>query len=316
MGRCDDIYNKICNEGIKAIEEFIESRKSEELFLDFKGAEHNGAGRVLSDKNKNTLAKAISGFGNSEGGVIVWGIDCRPGKDGDDVAKKTVYIDDPHKFASQLNGAVSGCTLPPHPRVLNYPISVEGNKGFVITLIDKSDLTPHQMLPERVYYIRVGSDFIKTPHDVLAGQFGRRPQPRIEAYFEITERYEQGEGYNYNFDLYIRNSGLGIGRDIYLNIVMKNEFEEEFWPLSGMIDGVVFNAITYNKHCYCIISDTKIKLPPHSRIKVTSFQFINNDKTKDIIYDLTCGCNGSSIYKGTISKSLLDQIYKDKNNIL
>lgn len=70
MGRAEDIFEKLIKDGEAAINEFISSRKSEELFLDFKRSADNGAGTKLNDIDRGHLAKAISGFGNSEGELL------------------------------------------------------------------------------------------------------------------------------------------------------------------------------------------------------------------------------------------------------
>ena len=186
MGRAEELFNKILAEKETAIYEFIRSRKAEELFLDFKRSSDNGSGNKLSQNDRNNLAKAISGFGNSEGGIIVWGVDCSQDIDGADVARTKIFIENPERFTSWLNSAISGCTIPPHQNVRNEPILTANNMGFVITLVPKSNNTPHQMVGKLQYYIRAGSDFVPTPHDVLAGMFGKRPQPHIMHQFLIS----------------------------------------------------------------------------------------------------------------------------------
>ena len=76
MSRAIDLFSRIEQGGQAAILELIATRKSEELFLDFKRSADNGAAARLHDNDRNNLAKAISGFGNSEGGIVVWGVDC------------------------------------------------------------------------------------------------------------------------------------------------------------------------------------------------------------------------------------------------
>lgn len=78
MGRAEDIFEKLKKEGESAIDEFIAARQSEELYLDFKRSANDGRKKILHDRDLNNLAKAISGFGNSEGGVIVWGLTLPP----------------------------------------------------------------------------------------------------------------------------------------------------------------------------------------------------------------------------------------------
>ena len=42
---------------------------------------------MLYEVITKNLSKAISGFGNSEGGVLVWGVDCSRDLEDGDVAK-------------------------------------------------------------------------------------------------------------------------------------------------------------------------------------------------------------------------------------
>ena len=82
----EDIFERIIKGGENEIDEFIITRESEELFLDFKRSADDGDGQRLHQKDRENLAKAISGFGNSEGGVIVWGVDCSKTENSADVA--------------------------------------------------------------------------------------------------------------------------------------------------------------------------------------------------------------------------------------
>lgn len=221
MERCQEIYKRIVTKGRAAIEEFIVDRKSEDLFLDFKRSSDDGTGVKLSGNDRKNLAKAISGFGNSEGGVIVWGVDCSLDVDGADVAHTEVFINNPRRFASLLQGVVSGCTVPPHSHVENHVIEIENGRGFVVTLIPKSNSAPHQMLPDRKYYIRAGSDFVPTPHDVLSGMFGRRPQPHVFHQYIVGKPKLENNSLNITFGIAIHNEGPGIASDIFCTCLMQ-----------------------------------------------------------------------------------------------
>lgn len=215
MGRAEDIYQKVMDEGITALEAFIVDRQSEELFLDFKRSSNDGNDVRLSTIDRKNLAKAISGFGNSEGGVIVWGIDCSPGHDGADVASMLVPLDNPKRFSSLIQGIISGCTLPPHSGVQNGVIETENNKGYVITLIPKSNSAPHQCVVTKHYYIRAGSSFVPTPHDVLSGMFGRRPQPHVFPHFLLGTPSFDHDVLKLDFGIAIHNEGPGVASDIF-----------------------------------------------------------------------------------------------------
>src|SRR3990172_4238487 len=139
MGRPEDLYSRLVADGAAAIDAMIQDRASEELFLDFKRSADNGAGSKLHQTDRNNLGKAISGFGNSEGGVIVWGVECKNQPGLGDVATATISIKDPKRFVSWLAGAVSGCTVPPHPGVQHQAIQGSTkDEGFAVTLVPKS----------------------------------------------------------------------------------------------------------------------------------------------------------------------------------
>ena len=83
MGRAEELFTRIRNGGAAEIQAMIDAVVVEELFLDYKRSSTPLPGARLSDDDRKNLAKAIAGFGNSEGGVIVWGVDCRQTPDGD-----------------------------------------------------------------------------------------------------------------------------------------------------------------------------------------------------------------------------------------
>lgn len=215
MDRAVELFNRIKTEGVVAIESFISDRQMEELFLDFKRSSNNGATAKLAENDRKNLSKAISGFGNSEGGVIVWGVDCSLDADGADVAHTLVMLEHPARFASLLQRATSGCTLPPHTTVEHTVVERGANTGFVVTLIPKSNSAPHQSVSTRHYYIRAGSDFVPIPHDVLAGMFGRRPQPHVFPHFALAIPTAIPGGMKVSFGFMVHNEGPGVASDVF-----------------------------------------------------------------------------------------------------
>ena len=182
MSRAEDIFQKLIYFGEDAIDDFIVNLQTEELFLDFKQAVSTGKnGTSLHKDDRKNLAKGISGFGNSEGGVIVWGVECSRDCDIGDVAKAKVKVKNVHRFLSGLENAIPGCTIPSHNRVRNHIISVDKNgDGFVATYIPKSELAPLMTTMGNNIYIRSGSNNVPAPYSVIAGMFGKRPQPNVE----------------------------------------------------------------------------------------------------------------------------------------
>ena len=182
MSRAEDIFQKLVYFGEDAIDEYIVNMQTEELFLDFKQAISIGKnGTTLHKDDRKNLAKCISGFGNSEGGVVIWGVECSRDMEIGDVAKAKVKVKNVHRFLSWLENAISGCTIPSHNKVRNHIISADENgDGFIATYIPKSEIAPLMSTVGNNIYIRSGSNNVPAPYSVIAGMFGRRPQPNLE----------------------------------------------------------------------------------------------------------------------------------------
>ena len=221
VGRAEDLFEQLVSDGEMAIDRMIADRASEELYLDFKRSADAGAGRKLHDNDRRNLARAISGFGNSEGGVLIWGVECK------DVATDKMLLDDPKLFVSWLEAAVSGCTVPAHPTVRHWPIvSAGGTTGFAVTLIPKSDIAPHQALKPASphYYIRAGSDFLPAPHAVIAGMFGRRPQARIWHNWSTYPIVHTPPTIAFDINVQLMTSGPGVVRDLYMSVRLPRSY--------------------------------------------------------------------------------------------
>lgn len=218
--RARDLYDRLVAEGEGAIDELIRARESESFYLDFKRSNNNGAGQRLSTTDRKNLAKAISGFGNSEGGVIVWGVDCSDSGGLADVAQAKILLDDAAASRARLEGIVSVCTVPVHERVVSHAIPSDGPRGFVVTLIPKSARAPHQTIPDQRYFMRAGSAFAPVPHGVLEGMFGRRPQPNIFPNYVLAPPHitMNGATVSVSCGIVVYNEGPGIARDIYVSV--------------------------------------------------------------------------------------------------
>jgi hypothetical protein len=317
MGRPEDLFKRICEFGEEAIDELILDRQSEELFLDFKQSADKGGGVRLHDDDRKNLAKAISGFGNSEGGVVIWGVDCRPDSKIGDVAKCKVAIENPKRFKSWLEGAVSGCTVPPHPMVRHHPISTSSRQGFVVTYIAKSYYAPHQCLkPSLQYYIRAGSDFVPTPHAVLAGLFGRRPQPFVFHMWcgsppKLVSVPPDQQGIEFNFGIQLGSHGPGLARDLYLNLdFVKPKGNTQMWVTpdkTNWTGNFAFGRMTQ------LVSMDSFKLAPQSFTQPLTLKIVFVPPFEgDLSYKIVFGHEGSPTRKveAVVSKGTIQVAYK------
>lgn len=182
MSRAQDLFNRLRNRGCDALEEIIIDREPESLFLDFKRSPDNGINRKFSDDDNKNLAKAISGFGNSAGGVVIWGVDCRRDPVTNNEVSTKYPLANANGFNTKLQAAISRTTFPVHPgvEVISFDEPRRSPEGYVAVLIPQSFIGPIRSTVSNHYHMRTGSDFGIVPHDVLAGMFGRAPHPDVE----------------------------------------------------------------------------------------------------------------------------------------
>jgi len=316
MNRAEDIFDKLKKDGEVAIDQFIADFQSENLWLDFKRSADDGAGTKLNIRDRENLARAISGFGNSDGGVIVWGVDCR--KDpitGADVPQNKVPISNPQRFVSWLENVVTSCTAPPHPSVEHVAIALPGSAaGFVATFIASSIHAPHQCIQptsDARYYMRVGANFGVVPHAVLSGLFGRRPQPRMALKWFVPHIQLNGEVITLSATVTLTNTGRSIARDLYLNLYA-------FPP--GENCRVAFGQFNDRWESYQLlniwqlISKEGFRLAPGANAPVGVFQLILRPPfTSNYIFEVSQGCEGAERRQSRTDIAIVDfaRIYAD-----
>ena len=291
MSRAEDIFQKLIYFGEDALDEFIAERQTEELFLDFKEAVSDGKKfKTLYKDDRRNLAKAISGFGNSEGGVVVWGVSCARDKEIGDVAKAKVKVKNVHRFLSWLENAISGCTIPSHNKVRNHIISSDENgDGYVATYIPKSDITPLMTTTSSTIYIRSGSNNVPAPYAVIAGMFGKRPQPNIDLLFEdktleIIENIDEDILYpktidnppqkyvKISFSIIADNQSDAIAKELYFSANTSetgSEYNKVRFLGYNQMDSISSIAGHFN-----LITKPELRLPPRGKLKFTTVQII------------------------------------------
>jgi len=196
----------------------------EDLHLDFKIL--SGGDNFNRDDRKN-LAKAISGFANSDGGVLVWGVDARPDGSGADVVLELSPITNCSVAFSHLQAYTGKAVSPLVTGVENRMIELQDGSGFLATFVPRSDTAPHMAcLGEARYFKRSGDSFYRMEHFDLEDMFGRRAHPKLEfllsPFANLPSRASLSEGGQrsvvVNFVLALANAGRGIARFPYLQI--------------------------------------------------------------------------------------------------
>lgn len=205
------IFEDIRSRRWSCISEWLANHEPESLHFDFK-QKSNPAAYRLDEGDRANIAKAMSGFANGGGGVLVIGLARTPGKhrDDPDLVGSVNPIVDVQRFLECLDREAAEFTEPPIAGLDFLAIeSLDGTGGGVVAmLIPSSDAVPHRVLKgSNDYFIRIGTRTMPMPHQLLAEQFGRRPAPRLRLAFKL-----HGEGVDCVLALRLQNSGRGLAR--------------------------------------------------------------------------------------------------------
>lgn len=174
------------------IEACVQNEVPEDLYLDFK-RKTNEQTPAPDDADKGNFARAISGFANTDGGLVVWGVDARPGsKDEPDVARNLRPIRGLKTFTTRLNALCGGAVSPPLGGIENrqVPSDQASDTGYVITLVPPRHETLTQAAMGKYngqFFIRTGSGFYVIPQSLLAVFYSRRPSPLLSLRLQLAE---------------------------------------------------------------------------------------------------------------------------------
>ncbi|MBI5020942.1 MAG: ATP-binding protein [Ignavibacteriales bacterium] len=217
------------------IDNFLAQSQEEHLTLDFKVV--NRPDLSHSDDKKN-LAKALSGFANSSGGIIIWGVDARKNTDGVDCACGKREIKPLSLFISRLNELTGEGVSPTVSAVRHRSITVAEDSGFAVTIVPESESCPHMAkLGEDRYYKRSGDSFYKMEHYDLEDMFGRRKKPKLNL---ITKFAFAGGGtnagskhVNVQITFALENVGRGPAKAPLLALTIKSKHRLSEYGIDG-----------------------------------------------------------------------------------
>ncbi|PGZ46962.1 ATP-binding protein [Bacillus anthracis] len=227
MNNAELIFETLKKDGYTEILRMIKEQQVETDNLDFKRKSNSPDDKITTDDKKNYV-KALSGFANTSGGVIVWGGNASK-KNGLDAANEEFPIKNVKIFQTILNSLLSSALTPLLPNIQNEVIFKTGSNtdGFVVTYVPESSLPPHQaLLGENRYYMRTGDNFSLMPHVYISDAFGRRQRPVLDVHYEIQSHSVTGSGPESIHELSIVVGIRNIGRYVAIYPAIKIKAEK------------------------------------------------------------------------------------------
>lgn len=213
MNRAEQVFDSYVQGGHSFLSSLLKTAIETEL-QDFKLAS-NG----MDTNAKKSYSEALSGFANAEGGVIIWGGDCRKNAENEDVLQALTPVPNILKFTGELNNLGSHLVAPAIIGVRHeyFLDGADNGAGFAVSFVPEGEGVPHMATGKNLsrYMYRSGSSFFPMPHWMLADRFGRRPHPALRL------EYEDWNGF---CKLLIRNYGAATARYPGFRLKPSNSF--------------------------------------------------------------------------------------------
>jgi hypothetical protein len=174
-------------------------------------------GAPLTDRLKGYVSQALSGFGNSDGGVLVLGLSTkRDHPEEPDVVTRVKPFEKYETAASEIRALVGDAVTPLVDGVLVDAVPSErgGGFGYVRLLVPASDSGPHRALlkevGEREYWKRSGHSFYRMEHFDLEDMFGRRRRPLLRLDWRAERGNSRDHVHDWRLVLVLANDGRGL----------------------------------------------------------------------------------------------------------
>ncbi|MEQ8417877.1 MAG: ATP-binding protein [Imperialibacter sp.] len=218
-----------------SIASYVENEIEEDLLLEFKTANFPEQ-REFDQKN---FSKCLSGFANSNGGLIVWGIKASPNRKKQDVAKELKPIERLTEFSNFLK-RMEGTAISPVLSGIHHkkiPINKE-DRGYIVTYVPASEVAPHMANYDgKHYFKRSGDSFYACEHYDIVDMFSRRKAPKLRLI--ARRKFSPGSvraGIRY-FDLFIVLTIENIGGVTAKHPFLKVDLPYGFLKYQHGIDG-------------------------------------------------------------------------------
>jgi len=273
------------------IASYVESKQEEHLHLDFKTLRN---AELTSGDDRRNIARCISGFANSSGGIIIWGIDARKNSDGIDCATAIVELRKPAVLVSRLNTLSGDATSPIIDGLRHKPIgNTESGGGVVATFVPETDGGPYMaLLGEQRYYKRSGDSFYQMEHFDLEDMFGRRQKPNLEIIIQQSKVENGIEDHS----ILVKNNGRAVARHAGFLLTLQNVEIKE-------VDGAELENISHINDGRSVVGWNNaigVIHPNGIRVNLGSIRVSRIDPEKSIRADVTLYCEGARVVKTAI----------------
>lgn len=309
-----DLETRFTALSLAELQRFVADGQEENLHLEFKTLSGPDFGIVEDRRN---LARALSGFANSDGGIIIWGVKADKSGDSPDCAKALQPISKVALLLSRLNELTSDALSPVHSTVQHRIVHInDDGSGLAATLVPSSDSGPH-MAKLRVdqYFKRAGDSFVKMEHFDIADMFGRRPHPVLD--FRVLVQGDGGvrsagvESLCFKVIGVIENTGRGSAVAPYLAVSVHQPYAVSEFGVDGN-GSFGLPALVRNGAVRRFGASATVMLHPGTAIEVFGIRGkfeIENPDLMDLVVDYEFGASDLPLEIGTLELTAEDIVH-------
>ena len=221
--RAENYFRQIVDaaDPIARIGQTLTDREQETEYLEFK--------RAGEEKhNRANWSIALSGFANTEGGVIVWGVWAKPtdvNGTSVDCVKELNAVANPVALEQQLRNWLLIATVDPVQGVdiRSFQKNDGTDTGYVVCLIPQGSNPPYRadLDTAKQYWLRSQDKFVVMPHALLRSLFYPHLFPKIS--FRVTRAQNL-------YHIFLTNTGTATAEE--LTVYMRT-IERKFRPNSS-----------------------------------------------------------------------------------
>lgn len=218
-----DIAKKLFDdlESFKDLKYLIDSGETEGIYLECKAP----SSPKINQDVKTHIAKALSGFSNTEGGLVIWGLSTtKHSHSGLDIITQIEPIGSCEQFKKQIEKISPLLNTPPITNILLKTIKNKPHdtKGVVLAYIQKSNSFPVQSLSDNLFYFRSGDEFSKAPYELVKRLFSATNSPDISPILSKQPITKNSKG-AWEIPIALTNISDAVGRDIKVIITILND---------------------------------------------------------------------------------------------
>ena len=219
---------------------FCTEAREEDLHLEFKSKADSRNGD-LGEGERKAFSKALSGFANADGGVLIFGVKTRKATDTPDCASALHPIENVGQFRVRLLDSIIQATQPAVDGVRIEVIASTDTSGYVKCLVPASDKPPHRaMLASREYWRRTTSGHLKMEHYELEDAFGRRLRPLLKMRVQLLS--DTADPRRERLTFFLKNEGRGVAKFSGFLCLITGTAPLTFSGITGLTDVSKLNS--------------------------------------------------------------------------